>query len=102
MGTFVKEKITISDWDVAEILDTKEDIIACLEVALAEKNTKFLFEILGALSRSKGMTKIAKELGVTREGLYKSLSPDGHPSFETVIKLIDVLGLKLKIEPKTA
>jgi len=94
------EKIT--KWDIAEILDTKEDIIACLEVALAEPDTKFLFETLGALARSAGMAQLARELGVTREGLYKSLSPNGHPSFETVIKLLDVLGLRVRLEQKIA
>ena len=102
MRPAIKEKVTFAKWDVAEILDTKEDIIACLEVALAKADTKFLFETLGALARSKGMTQIAKELGVTREGLYKSLSPDGHPSFETVIKLLDILGLQVKLEQKSA
>jgi probable addiction module antidote protein len=92
----------MSKWDIAEILDTKEDIIACLEVALAEPDTKFLFETLGAIARSKGMAQLARELGVTREGLYKSLSPGGHPSFETVIKLLDVLGLRVKLEQKSA
>jgi len=92
----------ISKWDIAEILDTKEDIIACLEVALAEPDTKFLFETLGAVARSAGMARIAKELGVTREGLYKSLSPGGHPSFETVVKLLDVLGLRVRLEKKSA
>ena len=91
----------ISKWDLGEVLETKEDIIACLEVALAETDTKFLFETLGALARSKGMSQIAKELGVTREGLYKSLSPDGHPSFETVIKLLDILGLHIRLEQKS-
>ena len=90
----------ISKWDMADVLNTKEDIIACLEVAIAENNTKFLFETLGALARSKGMTQIANELGVTREGLYKSLSLKGHPSFETVIKLFDVLGLQIKLTKK--
>ena len=92
----------ISKWDLGEVLETKEDVIACLEVALAETDTKFLFKTLGALARSKGMAQIAKELGVTREGLYKSLSPDGHPSFETVVKLLDVLGLSIRLEQKTA
>ena len=87
---------------MAEVLDTKEDIIACLDVVLAEGNTKFLFETLGALTRAAGMAQIARDLGVTREGLYKSLSPDGHPSFETVFKLLDLLGLRLKMEPKSA
>ena len=102
MKTAIKEKITFSNWDIAETLETKEDIIACLEVALAEPDTKFLFKALGALARSKGMAQIARDLGVTREGLYKSLSPDGHPSFETVLKLFDLLGMRVRLEQKSA
>jgi probable addiction module antidote protein len=101
MKAKTKGKETFSEWDIAEILDTKEDIIACLEVALSEGNTQFLFEMLGALTRAKGMAQMARELGVTREGLYKSLSPDGHPSFETIFKLMDILGLRLKLELKS-
>jgi len=89
-------------WDMAEVLDTKEDVIACLQVALADMDTDFLFETLGSLARAKGMTKIARELNLTREGLYKSLSPNGNPSFETVARLLEVLGLQIKLEQKTA
>jgi probable addiction module antidote protein len=96
------EKITVSDWDLADGLDTKEDILAHIEVALAEGDTKFLFDIIGALARSEGMSQIARELGVTREGLYKSLSPDGNPSFVTVLKLLDILGFQLSIQQKKA
>jgi probable addiction module antidote protein len=96
------KKVTVADWDLAETLDTKEDVIAALEVALAEKNTSFLFSIINALARSGGMSQIARKLGVTREGLYKSLSPNGNPSFETVLKLLDILDLRLRVEPKSA
>jgi probable addiction module antidote protein len=96
------EQVTVKKWDMAEVLDTKEDIIACLEVALADNDTGFLFEALGAVARSEGMTRLARELGVTREGLYKSLAPDGNPSFETVMRLLDLLGFRLKVERKTA
>jgi probable addiction module antidote protein len=96
----IKDKITFSKFDLADYLNSYEDIIACLDVALAEPDTVFLFKTLGALARSEGMAKIARKLGVTREGLYKSLSPNGHPSFETVIKLLDILGMRMKIEQK--
>jgi probable addiction module antidote protein len=48
------------------------------------------------------MAQIARELGVTREGLYKSLSPTGNPSFETVLKLLDNLGFRLRVEQKVS
>jgi len=89
-------------WDMAEVLDTKEDIIACLQVALADMDMEFLLETLGSLSRAKGMTQIARELNLTREGLYKSLSPNGNPSFETVVRLLEILGLEIKLEQKSA
>ena len=89
-----------SKCDMAEFIDTKEDVIAHLTVALEENDTKFLLDVIGALARSEGMSQIARELGVTREGLYKSLAPAGNPSFETILKLLDILGFCLKVEQK--
>ena len=91
-----------SKWDMAEFLETKEDIIAHLKVALAENDIDFLLNVLGALARSKGMAQVAAALGVSREGLYKSLAPGSNPSFETVVKTLDNLGFKLDIELKHA
>jgi probable addiction module antidote protein len=98
--TKAKEKITFSKWDPAEYINTKEAVIAFLEVALEENDPDFLLRTIGHIARSKGMTQIAKELGVDRVGLYKSLAPDGNPSFKTVFKLMDILGLRLKMELK--
>ena len=97
-----KEKITFADWDPAEVIETKEAVIAFLECALEENDPDFLLRTIGHIARSKGMTQIAKELNVDRVGLYKSLAPDGNPSFKTVFKLLDLLGLRLKIELKSA
>jgi len=101
-ATKTKEKITFSVWDPAEAIETKEDVIALLEVTLEENDPDFLLSVIGDIARSKGMTQIAKELNIDRKGLYKSLSPDGNPSFKTVFKLLDLLGLRLKMELKTA
>jgi probable addiction module antidote protein len=89
-------------WDPAEFIDTREDVIAHLEIALAEGDMEFLLKTVGYIARSEGMAQIARELGVTREGLYKSLSPSGNPSFETVLKLLDILGFRLRIERKAS
>ena len=91
-----------SKWDMADFMETKEDIIAHLTVALEENDTDFLLSILNALTRSKGMAQIAAELGVTREGLYKSLAPGSNPAFGTVIKTLDYLGFKLNVALKSA
>ena len=91
-----------SKWDMAEFIDTKEDVIAHLSVALEENDVDFLLSVLNALARSKGMTQIAADLGVSREGLYKTLSPGSNPSFGTVVKTLDYLGFKLNIEYRKA
>jgi len=90
----------ITKWDMAEHIETKEDVIAYLEAALEENNTELLLSVISDIARSKGMTHIARDLGVTREGLYKSLSPAGNPSFETIMKLLNILGFRLKLEQK--
>ncbi len=102
MKTETLEKITFKKWDPAEVIETKKDVIALLEVALEGNDPDFLLSIVGDMARSKGMTEIARELGISRRGLYKAIAPDGNPSFKTVIKLLDLLGLRLKVEPKSA
>jgi probable addiction module antidote protein len=91
-----------SKWDMAEFINTKEDVIAHLTVALEENDIDFLLSVISALARSKGMAEIAQDLGVSREGLYKSLSPGSNPAFGTVVKTLDSLGLRLRVEPKSA
>ena len=85
-------------FDMAEFIDTKEDVIAHFAVAFEENDMEFLMSIINALARSKGMTQLAGELGLTRAGLYKALSSNGNPSFITVIKILRTLGFHLKIE----
>ena len=95
------EKITFEKWDPADDIETKEDVISLLEVALEENDPDFLLSVVGDIARSKGMTQIAKELNMSRKGLYKALAPDGNPSFKTVFKLLDLLGLRIKVERKS-
>ncbi len=50
------------------------------------------------MARSRGMSQTARDVGITREGLYKALSVDGNPSFATVLKVLGTLGLRLHVE----
>jgi len=93
---------TIREYDMAEFLDTKDDIIACFDVALADMDVDFMLETMGSLSRAKGMAQIAEELGVSLECLHKSLSLSTTPSFETLTKFFDMLGLQIRLERKSA
>jgi probable addiction module antidote protein len=92
------EKITVSDFDPAEYIETKEDVLGILEAALDENDPEFLLSVIGDIARSKGMMKIAKELNLDRTGLYRSFSSEGNPSFITVLKVLGNLGFRLNIE----
>jgi probable addiction module antidote protein len=76
------EKITVSDWDMADDIETKEDVIVFLEAAFKENDTKFLLKVIGNIARSKGMAQLAKELNLSREGLYDSLPQKTTPPLQ--------------------
>jgi probable addiction module antidote protein len=96
------EKVTFEKWDPAEDIETKEDVIAILEVALEENDPEFLLSVVGDIARSKGMVQLAKELNLDRKGLYTALSLEGNPSFITVVRVLDKLGFQLSIQQKKA
>ena len=90
----------LTKWDMSDNIKTPEDAYIYLQVAFEEGNVEDIINVLNAISRAKGMTKIAKNLGVGRESLYKSLSSNGNPSFATIIKLLSNLGFCLTIKHK--
>jgi probable addiction module antidote protein len=77
----------------------KEDIAAYLEAALEDGNPSLIVAALRDISRSKGMTHIARETGLGRESLYKALSIEGNPEFATILKVLQVLGLRIQVVP---
>ena len=95
-----KEKIT--QWDVLDYLDNEKSIAAYLQVALDENNPAGLVSAIGDVVRAHGVNRMAKEMGVSREGLYKSFSGVRKPNIETVFNALDKLGMRITIQPKTA
>ena len=87
-------------YDVAEHLRTPEEMAAYLEACLAEANgdAAFIAKALGDIARAKGMTQVARDSGLSRESLYKALSGERSPDFQTILKVIDALGLRLHAE----
>ena len=84
-------------YDVAEHLRTPEERAAYLESCLeeAESDAAFIAKALGDIARAKGMTQVARDAGLSRESLYKALSGDRSPGFDTILKVIGALGLQL-------
>jgi probable addiction module antidote protein len=92
MGT-----LKLTQWDSAKYLQTEEDISAYFAACLEEApdDAAFLAKALGNIARARGMAQLAKDTGLGRESLYKALSGEGNPSFDTIIKVMKGLGLKL-------
>ena len=93
-------KTKTSKYDIAEHLRTPEEMAAYLEACLeeADGDATFIAKALGDIARAKGMSQVARDAGLSRESLYKALSGDRAPSFDTILKVINALGLKLHAE----
>ena len=82
-------------WDPAEYLSTPSRIAAYLEPAFEDGDPSLIAAALGDIARAIGMTQLASQAGVTREALYKALSPTGDPRLSTLLGVVRALGLKL-------
>jgi probable addiction module antidote protein len=80
----------------------EEDVIGMLEAAFEENDMEFLLRVIGDISRSKDIPQLARELNLSRKGLYKAFSGKGNPSFITVAKVLDNLGFRLKVKQKAS
>ena len=85
----------LTDFDIADYLDSKKAISEYLTQVLADGDTDELLRALGHIARTKGMTEIAKKTGLGRESLYKAFRPNAKPRFDTVMKVIDALKIQL-------
>ena len=96
-------KTKTTRYDVAEHLRTPEEMAAYFEACLEDANgdAAFIAKALGDIARAKGMSQVAREAGLSRESLYKALSGDRIPTFDTILKVISALGLKLRMNFQT-
>lgn len=92
-------KAKTKQFDPAEYLDDRESIAAYMSDALESEDPAFVADALGVVARARGMSEIAREAGVSRESLYRSLSSDGNPELATVLKVMHALGLRLSVTP---
>jgi len=89
--------IKTKSFDIAEHLKTDEDIREFLQESVTIGDSSDFIHALNIAARAKGMTEVAKQVGVTRNSLYKSLSKDGNPRFVTISKIVKALGCDLTL-----
>jgi probable addiction module antidote protein len=87
-------------WDAADTLKTDGDAVLYFEACLEEDpgDGSLVRAALGDIARARGMSQLARDTGLSREGLYQALSPKGNPEFGTIMKVIRALGMKLHAE----
>ena len=93
-------KTITTKYDVSEHLRTPEEMAAYLEACIEEANgdAAFIAKALGDIARAKGMSQVARDTGLSRESLYKALSGERSPGFDTILKVVGALGLGLRAE----
>lgn len=91
--------MTVTNFDTAEYLENKEIMAEYLSQILADGDTDELLEALGTIAKAKGMSQIAQETGLGRESLYKTFHAGTNPKFETVVKIIQSLGIRMQVTP---
>lgn len=94
-------KTKTTRWDVLDNLQTDEDCRLFLEAAFedAGDDPAYIAKAIGEVARARGMMQLARETGLARESLYRSLSAEGNPSFATITKVMRALGLRLAAVP---
>jgi len=92
-------RTVITRYDVADHLRTPEEMAAYLEACLeeAQGDAAFVAKALGDIARAKGMSQVARDAGLSRESLYKALSGTRSPDFDTILRVVDALGLQLHV-----
>ena len=94
--------VKTTPFDTAEFLDSPEAIAEYLNEAFGDGDSAFVARAIGTAARARGMADVARQAGVSRENLYRSLNGETRPEFDTVLRVIDALGLKLEAKPKAA
>lgn len=92
-------KIKTRPFDMANYIESDEDALEYLRQVLEDNDPAELAAALGDIAKARGMTQLARDTGLSRESLYKSLSGERAPSSDTLFKVIHAMGFKLSLEP---
>ncbi|CAM3828120.1 addiction module antidote protein [Polaromonas hydrogenivorans] len=102
MNPTAAEKLGIQPFDAAQYLRSDEDCALYLQACIeqAPDDAALFAKALGDIARARGMMQLARDTGITREGLYKALGEQGNPSLSTVLKVLRALGMRLHIDAR--
>jgi probable addiction module antidote protein len=96
------EAVKFSRYDMADYLKSEDDIAVYMEAAMEDGDPAVITVALGNVARARNMSQLARDTGLSREGIYKALSGDGNPSFATILKIAQALGLRMEFKSASA
>jgi probable addiction module antidote protein len=91
-------KLRTRSFDTSDFLDDDEIIAEYLTAALEESDPDVFLTAIGQVAKARGMARIADRTGLGRESLYKALAPGAKPRYDTVLKVLQSLGMKLVLK----
>jgi probable addiction module antidote protein len=89
--------IETKPWDAAEALNSPADIAAYLDAYLEDGTPEELLRAINTIARSRGMTELARQTGISREALYRAFSDTGNPTLDTLLRVLKALGVRLAV-----
>ncbi|MDD9209833.1 addiction module antidote protein [Aeromonas dhakensis] len=92
------QEVTFSRYDAADYLKSDEDMLHYLEAVMEEGDPALIAAALGDIARARNLSQLARDVGMSREGLYKALSGEGNPTFATITKVAGALGLRFGVQ----
>ncbi|WP_244132623.1 addiction module antidote protein [Burkholderia gladioli] len=101
-GVYDMKAVKFSRYDTVDYLQTEEEIAAYLDAAVEDGDPALIAAALGDIARARNISQLARDTSMSREGIYRALSGDGNPSFATVMKIANALGLRISFRPATS
>ena len=92
----------VTKFDAVDYLDSEEMLAEYLAAAMEDPNPDVFLAALSDVAKARGIARLAKDTGLGRESLYKSLSPGAKPRFDTILKITKALGVPLAVKPESA
>jgi probable addiction module antidote protein len=93
--------VKVSAFDAVDYLDSEEMMAEYLSAAMEDENTDVFLAALSDVAKARGIARLAKDTGLGRESLYKTLSPGAKPRFDTIVKITKALGIPLAVKPQS-
>ncbi|MDY7218559.1 addiction module antidote protein [Denitrificimonas sp. JX-1] len=92
-------EVKFSRYDTTDYFKTEDDITAYLDAVMEDGDSALIAAALGDIARARNLSQLARDVGMSRQGLDKALSGDGNPSLTTRVKVAQALGLRLAFKP---